>query len=149
MMQGVPGLAALSRQANLVKKFAAKEPILTQTAIAAAIKNRLVHGDSIDANAILHFGDETPGDVRSFPPEISVHCLAAHRSSLAKGVQFHGDAGFADYEFCKAFGVVCLLWCGEYDDPTHGATCFHKHDETPVWARSRLPQALIGHWMFY
>lgn len=58
-------------------------------------------------------------------------------------------AGFPDRCFCRALAIVCQVWCGAYEDPTRGATRFHKHDACPGWARARQPQALIGGWLFY
>ncbi|VAW18149.1 hypothetical protein MNBD_ALPHA09-260 [hydrothermal vent metagenome] len=34
-------------------------------------------------------------------------------------------------------------------DPTRGATHFHRHDETPPWAATQEPTALIGCYLFY
>jgi len=34
-------------------------------------------------------------------------------------------------------------------DPTRGATHFHRHDESPPWAATREPTALIGCYLFY
>lgn len=34
-------------------------------------------------------------------------------------------------------------------DPTRGATHFHRHNETPPWAATREPTALIGCYLFY
>lgn len=34
-------------------------------------------------------------------------------------------------------------------DPTRGATHFHRHDQSPPWAATREPTALIGCYLFY
>jgi spore germination cell wall hydrolase CwlJ-like protein len=51
--------------------------------------------------------------------------------------------------FWRALAAVCLVWSGEREDPTHGATRFHRHDELPGWARGREPVALIGSRFYY
>jgi N-acetylmuramoyl-L-alanine amidase len=38
---------------------------------------------------------------------------------------------------------------GSLADPTQGATAFHRADATPGWARSLLPVAIFGHFLFY
>ncbi len=59
------------------------------------------------------------------------------------------DLRFHDPAFCQAFATVCLVCGGHLEDPTHGATRYHAHDELPGWARSLQPLALIGPRFFY
>jgi hypothetical protein len=54
-----------------------------------------------------------------------------------------------DKSFCRAFAVACLVLSGDIDDPTSGATHFHRHAENPKWARRATPKALIGRHLFY
>lgn len=54
-----------------------------------------------------------------------------------------------DTGFCRAFAVACLVLSGDIDDPTDGATHFHRHVESPRWARRATPKALIGRHLFY
>ncbi len=54
-----------------------------------------------------------------------------------------------DTGFCRAFAVACLVLSGDIEDPTGGATHFHRHAENPKWARRATPKALIGRHLFY
>tara|TARA_R110002124_G_scaffold81373_2_gene214499 strand:- start:88 stop:477 length:390 start_codon:yes stop_codon:yes gene_type:complete len=56
---------------------------------------------------------------------------------------------FGDASFARAFAVACLVLSGDIDDPTCGATHFHRHTLNPKWARRAVPKALIGQHMFY
>lgn len=60
-----------------------------------------------------------------------------------------GNCDFADAAFARAFAVACLVLSGDIDDPTGGATHFHRHSRNPKWARGAVPKALIGQHMFY
>lgn len=57
--------------------------------------------------------------------------------------------GLADPGLCRALAVACLVLSGDLDDPTGGATHFHRHTEHPEWARRATPKALIGRHLFY
>ena len=35
------------------------------------------------------------------------------------------------------------------NDPTHGATAFHRIDSTPAWSKNCLPIAVFGSFLFY
>lgn len=54
-----------------------------------------------------------------------------------------------DPVLCRALAVACLVLSGDLDDPTDGATHFHRHTEQPGWARRATPKALIGRHIFY
>lgn len=58
-------------------------------------------------------------------------------------------AGLPDPAFCRAFAVACLVLSGDMDDPTNGATHFHRHSDNPDWALGLRPKALIGQHFFY
>ncbi|MEJ2123324.1 MAG: hypothetical protein P8Y47_00620 [Alphaproteobacteria bacterium] len=47
------------------------------------------------------------------------------------------------------YAVTQLVWAGDVMDQTRGATCCHRHDRTPDWARDRAPTALIGPYLFF
>lgn len=49
----------------------------------------------------------------------------------------------------KSLSLVTGVFAGLYDDPTRGATRFHRHDRTPSWAQGRVPNALLGSYMYY
>jgi N-acetylmuramoyl-L-alanine amidase len=48
----------------------------------------------------------------------------------------------------SAEAVAAVLDTG-VDDPTHGATCYHRSDVKPSWARQLKPTARIGVHIFY
>lgn len=54
-----------------------------------------------------------------------------------------------DTGFCRAFAVACLVLSGDIDDPTGGATHFHRHTDNPEWSRGAKPRALIGSFLYY
>lgn len=49
----------------------------------------------------------------------------------------------------QAFAIACLVMSGDMEDPTDGATYFHRHTENPHWARRARPKALIGSYIYY
>lgn len=63
--------------------------------------------------------------------------------------QGRSDFDFTEPMLARAFAVACLVLSGDLDDPTDGATHFHRHDENPRWARRATPKALIGGHLFY
>ncbi len=65
------------------------------------------------------------------------------------GTAGHGACDFGEASFARAFAVACLVLSGDIDDPTGGATHFHRHNLNPKWARRATPKALIGQHMFY
>ena len=38
---------------------------------------------------------------------------------------------------------------GSLNDPTDGATAFHRVDDNPDWTRAHLPVAIAGPFLFY
>jgi len=49
----------------------------------------------------------------------------------------------------RAFAIACLVVSGDMEDPTGGATHFHRHTENPDWAQAATPKALIGSYVYY
>lgn len=49
----------------------------------------------------------------------------------------------------RAFAIACLVVSGDMEDPTGGATHFHRHTENPEWALAATPKALIGSYLYY
>jgi hypothetical protein len=49
----------------------------------------------------------------------------------------------------RAFAIACLVVSGDMEDPTAGATHFHRHTENPEWAQAATPKALIGSYVYY
>jgi hypothetical protein len=54
-----------------------------------------------------------------------------------------------DPTFYRSIAAACLVLSGEAADPIRGATRFHRHDQTPIWARPLEPVALIGQRFYY
>lgn len=52
-------------------------------------------------------------------------------------------------DLCRLYAVTYQVWAGDLPDATGGATCCHRHDRAPSWAKHRAPTALIGPYMFY
>lgn len=49
----------------------------------------------------------------------------------------------------RAIAIACLVVSGDLEDPTDGATHFHRHSEDPEWAQAAMPKALIGGYIYY
>lgn len=60
-----------------------------------------------------------------------------------------GPDSLPEAEWCRIYALNCLVWCGNVADQTAGATACHRHDRNPSWARSRLPTALLGAYLFF
>lgn len=134
-----PTLQTMADFASAVWYLAREEPMTGQIAVAHAITNLL--------RSKGHPADNTA--VADMPwcqlPRICRDLIAN------AGVRANGELtpGFHDPAYCLAFSNVCVVVSGQSDDPTRGATHFHRHDRLPPWARDREPLALIGSWFFY
>lgn len=127
-------MLSLSRR---IAADAAHEPEMGRAAIAWAFLNRA-------REAALHmrqFGRPHP---------------AFGDGSLRDACLRHGACAgpclmdrFADPVFCRAFATACLASCRDIADPTHGATHYHHHGDTPGWSHQLKPVALIGSYLFY
>jgi hypothetical protein len=51
-------------------------------------------------------------------------------------------------DWCRSLAINCLVWSGDLEDPTDGATSCHRHDIKPLWAGRRVATALIGPYIF-
>ena len=49
----------------------------------------------------------------------------------------------------KALSIVTGVFAGLYDDPTNGATRFHRHDHCPEWSETLQASALLGSYIYY
>ena len=69
----------------------------------------------------------------------------------ATGMQQCGleGANLSNSEWCRIHAVNCLVWAGDLEDQTNGATSCHRHDANRRWARDRTPTALFGPFIFY
>jgi hypothetical protein len=54
----------------------------------------------------------------------------------------------SDVEWCRVMAINCLVWAGDVNDLTNGATSCHRHDMTAPWAARRAATALIGTYIF-
>ena len=59
------------------------------------------------------------------------------------------EASRAEKLSWQAFAIACLVMSGDMEDPTDGATHFHRHTENPQWAQRATPKALIGSYVYY
>lgn len=93
-------------------------------AISYIIHNRLSKGSGIDLADV----DQAFRGVGDF----SSTCRAAHLETRF-----------------KSLSIVAAVFAGLYEDPTHGATRFHRHDQCPDWSRNLRPCALLGPYLYY
>ncbi len=109
---------------NLVERFINVDKNIDEIATTYAITNRLRRGDSLDQIILDHestkMGDHSSTTVEE-PAEPSLRSLA----------------------------IVAGVFAGLYEDPTDGATRFHRHDRAPEWAAGLQCTALLGPYMYY
>lgn len=131
------------------KKFSAALPLWAEEATPAALKEMMRL-----ALAIRDLMEDEEEDGR-----VAIACAALNRMRRY-GPEGEGGGGapsgpaahardFSDPALCRAIAVACLVLSGDLEDPTGGATHFHRHTEEPGWARTATPKALIGQYMFY
>lgn len=117
-----------------------------QVAVAWVMRNRVIAAQAFAARlgrAHPLFGDGTLVGACRAPRQFSAWNPGdANAAKLAQ-------VGFEDAAYCRAFAVGCQVWGGLINDPTGGATHYHRHDIEPAWAKSMTPKALIGAHMFY
>ena len=104
---------------------------------------------------------EDEGNAESEEGQVALACAILNRfrrygpdeggSGGAAGPNAMRESGcdFGEASFARAFAVACLVLSGDIEDPTGGATHFHRHTLNPKWARRAVPKALIGQHMFY
>ncbi len=49
----------------------------------------------------------------------------------------------------ESLAIVAGILAGLYEDPTNGATRFHRHDQCPGWSKNLQPCALLGPYIYY
>lgn len=109
---------------NLVRKEFRDTEFYDIIPIVYAIKNRLSRGESLD-QVVRELKSPKLGDY-----------------SFSGG----GQSG----EPClTSLSIVAGVFAGLYDDPTNGATRFHRHDHTPAWADGLQCTALLGPYIYY
>tara|TARA_R110000868_G_scaffold244926_4_gene501414 strand:+ start:9434 stop:9883 length:450 start_codon:yes stop_codon:yes gene_type:complete len=99
---------------------------------------------------------EDEGNAESEEGQVALACAILNRfrrygpdEGGSGGAAGDRSCEFGKASFARAFAVACLVLSGDIDDPTGGATHFHRHTLNPKWARRATPKALIGQHMFY
>ena len=83
-------------------------------------------------------------------PPISQACDEVLQEALGTGATAEARAAnLPEAEWCRIYALNCLVWSGDVADQTAGAIACHRHDRNPLWARSRLPTALLGAYLFF
>ncbi len=49
----------------------------------------------------------------------------------------------------ESLSIAAGVFAGLYEDPTHGATRFHRHDQCPAWSKTLEASALLGPYVYY
>ena len=81
------------------------------------------------------------------PPCVIKTCRQILREAVGR---LRGQEEFLlNADWCRLYAVTCQVWAGDLPDQTRGATCCHRHDRAPLWAKRRAPTALIGPYLFY
>lgn len=86
---------------------------------------------------------------RNDTPCVREMCQSVLREATGSAcAQISAAAASSDVEWCRAMAINCLVWAGDLDDATNGATSCHRHDMTAPWAARRAATALIGTYIF-
>lgn len=117
-------------------------PMVEAEAVAWMIKNRLLWGYRPAADA----ADTVAGSKRKL---LQICRQFIHEEYGAVSLNGGAPAAFDNAQFSRAFSTICLVWNGDVEDPTNGATRCHRHDQLPNWAMEAEPSALIGSRFFY
>ena len=119
-----PKMKHALRVSEFVRIEAGKNSETDLIATAYAIYNRSLRRDNLDHIAFDRKSDNM-GDFSSTCPETAVEpCF-------------------------KSLSIVAGVFAGLYEDPTNGATRFHRHDCCPSWAENMQPCALLGPYLYY
>lgn len=136
-------LSEVESFARILMAATADEPEAGKLALVWVIRNRREVARRFreaESRAHPHFGDGSLAEA----------CRSVMRDAgspdAGKAAPAHALAGSHYY---RALATVCLVLSGDDADPTQGAVDFHRHDESPDWAKSRIPSALIGSRLFY
>jgi hypothetical protein len=82
-------------------------------------------------------------------PDLARICSEVLREATGLQQCSHEAANLSNSEWCRIYAVSCLVWAGDLEDPTNGATSCHRHDAIRRWAKDRTPTALLGPFIFY
>ena len=88
-------------------------------------------------------------DARAALPDLARICREVLREATGLQQCGHDAANLSHSEWCRIHAVNCLVWAGDLEDETNGATSCHRHDAIRPWAKRRTPTALLGPFMFY
>jgi len=119
--------------ARTIALLGADQPEIIHASLSWVIKNRL----------------NSAAEGHHAMPDLASICRDMLRE--ATGLQQSGleGANLSNTEWCRIYAVNCLVWAGDLEDETNGATSCHRHDTTRRWARKRTPTALLGPFIFY
>ncbi|MCP5083210.1 MAG: hypothetical protein GY948_16095 [Alphaproteobacteria bacterium] len=120
----IPNLGHALKASKFVQFVATRDGITDLIATSYAIKNRLSKG----------------GELHHIARDLEVSNMG----------DFSSTCHNTDEEPClKSLSVVAGVFAGLYDDPTNGATRFHRHDQCPGWSLNLQPCALLGPHLYY
>lgn len=125
--------ADIDHSARAIAFLGSDQPDVIRASLSWVIKNRV--------NAVA--------TVCAALPDLARICRDVLRE--ATGLQQYGleAANLSNSESCRIYAVNCLVWAGDLEDQTNGATSCHRHDATRRWAKERTPTALLGPFIFY
>jgi len=116
------------------------EPVRGKEAVAAVVLNRVARAK--ERNGQYWWGNSVETVCRK-PWQFS--CWNDTDPNAAKLRQ----VGPADRQFRICIRIARRAIGGSLDDPTGGATHYHRRGSLPAWARRVDPSAEIGHHLFY
>lgn len=82
-------------------------------------------------------------------PDLARTCQDILREADGRAQSLAARSGLTISDWCRVYAVNCLVWAGDLDDQTAGATSCHRHDTTRSWAKTRTPTALLGPYIFF
>lgn len=126
------------RLARVLYRVAGLESVRTLEGVAASLCNRAKELTRPDATGKVHFATRSAALANLFEPRTAANDDHAAGRGLA-----------ADPRFIVCLRVAMRAITGALDDPTGGATACHSVDNTPNWAKARMPSACIGRFLFY
>lgn len=119
--------------ARAIGFLAGDQPDTIRASLSWVIKNRL--------NAVA--------EACSALPDLARICREMLWEATGLQQSGHERANLSNSEWCRIYAVSCLVWAGDLEDPTNGATACHRHDTIRKWAKDRTPTALLGPFIFY
>ena len=145
-----PSLKTLAELAWQIHHMSKNEPPLTRQALCWVVRNRLQQVLNGKAHRLVQI--QTQRQVFSS----SEACLTLHRLCQDYRVRTAAPEPICaapelltQEAFLRVLAELCLIWCGEGDDPVKGANMFHDHRKSPGWAQDLVPTALIGSRLYY